>query len=295
MHPFWSQSSNASWSSQSVQSGGSPGLSWSSGRTCTRECQCQIGGPCRCTSTCRAARPPRVARSWTLPPPSAAATFADSGPDREAGFRRRGYRPRYQSGGGFQRRFSPQPGQSQRQRWRALTSRVLRLRSGRLARTLRLNRHYAQRLGWLRHAPQIARLLGSKSVVPGSIPFAQAVARWQRRSGFRSVDGVISPEAWMILRSRLAGAEPGMSGMAPAGPSPSEPGAEPSTNGWAAGPPTSPMSGDSSGEPAPAAPPDMGDSGGGDGGDMSGGDAGADAGGDAPASEWNWARGWGDR
>jgi hypothetical protein len=149
-----------------------------------------------------------------------------------------------------------------------------------VASTLRRNRYYAGRLGWGAHAGQIAQALGIAAAAPNSLAFARAVARWQRRAGFATVDGILSPEMWLILRTRLAGA-------AGQPPEPVPP-TMPDTPSVPVGEPGMPPSSSPDGQAGPAAmaPPDAPDGGmppeGGEPDGAGGGDAG----------EWGWSRGW---
>jgi hypothetical protein len=162
--------------------------------------------------------------------------------------------------------------------WQALAARARRARAGRLARAVRSNRHFAQRL-WGPHAPLIARALGSVSAAPTSLAFARAIARWQRRRGFSTVNGVLSPEMWMLLRAQLAGGQAQQpDALPPQDPSFQDtPGA---ASGMAGAPNgmdepsggTEPMEPDAMAPPADAMPDEPA----------------ADAGGDAGANEFGW-------
>jgi len=324
MNPFWSQSMQSSWVSRSVQSAGSPPMSWTSGRTCTHQCRCREGTPCQCAGSCHAAAAPRARQSWRLPPPTAQATFADAGIQGEFGRFRRGgygaaprarfsggygYRSRAGAGGGFRRGWGSPYQLSTNQRWSAMPyqpaalqrspsfSSVQRQRARRITRAQRLNHHYARRIGWGRHARQIAARLGSSTPTPWSLPFVRAVARWQRGVGF-PVTGVITPDVWARLRASLTDDQfttrppeqfPPMTapGQMPPDQMPPMPMPGPgmADEPMSAAPPSSGM------EPMDqpdAAPPDGGaDSGP---GDAAPADAGApDAGG---ANEWGWSARW---
>jgi len=308
MNPFWSQSMQSSWVSRSVQSAGSRPLSWTSGRTCTHQCRCREGAPCHCAGACRAAAAPHARQSWRLPPPTARATFADAGLQGEFGrFRRGGYgagaRARlgggygYSSpaglGGSYRRGWAAPYQPAAAQGWPAFSS-VRRQRARRVARAQRLNHHYARRLGWGRHARQIAGRLGSPTALPWSFPFVRAVARWQRNVGV-PVTGVISPDVWARLRASLMNDQPaapppeqlppmpvpdqmsptpmpapGM-GDEPMGAGPPSPGMDPLDQPDAA--PTPPA--DADGGAGDTTPTDMGDADGGGG-----------------ANEWGWSARW---
>ena len=69
-------------------------------------------------------------------------------------------------------------------------------------RAVRLNRQYAQRLGWQAHFDRIVRLLGFTTYTPGEQEFAEAVARWQRSRGL-IVDGIIGSNTWSRMRTSL--------------------------------------------------------------------------------------------
>jgi hypothetical protein len=61
----------------------------------------------------------------------------------------------------------------------------------------RLNARYARTLGWRRRFVGIARLLDLRSA-----PFADALARWQKREGL-AADGVLGPATWTRMKGRL--------------------------------------------------------------------------------------------
>lgn len=298
MNPFLSQSMHASWVSRSVRSAGDPPLSWSSGNACSHLCRCRAGAPCQCAGACSAAGAPHARQSWRLPPPAVRATFADAGlvgefgPARRGGYgvgsqirsrRRDGY-PQSPGFSGFRRGWTSPPYQSSAARRRPTAWPARRQQARRIARALRLNHHYARRLGWGPHARQIAGRLGSPTALPWSFPFARAVARWQRGVG-APVTGVITPDVWARLRASLMGDQ--LTTPPPDQPSPRRASGmadEPMAAGLPS-PGMEPMD-----QPDAAPPPDAGaDSGAGDAAPPDVGTAGDDAGG---ANEWGWSARW---
>lgn len=326
MFPFSSHSSTTSFVSGGVQSG-SHSLGWMSGQSCRRKCRCRPDGSCKCRTSCRMTQPMPSARTWATPSPSRRASFDDTGWSGELGRSRRpsfsssrwarggvrrggwsasprlgGYQPWALRSGQTPRLggYSPRSGQAPsgpQQRWRQLAA-MRQHRSRRVARTLRSNGMWARRLGWGRHAPRIAQALGSRSAIPWSLPFARAVARWQRRRGFSIVDGVLSPRVWMLLRQSLAGGPTPMppdqvdvgAAMPPQEPAASgmDAGQDAGANGWANPPSATDAPIDQASSDGGAAP-DAGDP-----GDASSADAGA-AGGDDAAGEWYELARWAER
>jgi hypothetical protein len=279
----WSTHSSSSFYSNRAGSvGGARG--WSSSHACQRSCRCNSGG-CRCSGACRGGAP--RALGWSVPAPPPIASFDDAGVRGEVGRYRRpmaaSRRPVVarggwnRGGGGIQRggwQSGSVAGSSGRTRWSMAMGRV---------RVAQSNARWARRLGWGRHAARIARALGGRSANPWSSRFADAIARWQRRSGFRAT-GILAPREWFMLRRRLRiGVAPvaSMSTVAPVFPQPTFPDPsmpDPSTSIE----PQAGMDGDGDGvgeppnepavEPGPAEPP------------MD--DAGSEGNGTAPEGEW---------
>jgi hypothetical protein len=69
-------------------------------------------------------------------------------------------------------------------------------------RAVRLNRHYAQLLGWQAQRDRILHFLGLTPMT-GPRAFAEAVAQWQRSQLGLAVDGVIGPDTWRHLQSAM--------------------------------------------------------------------------------------------
>ena len=301
MFPFSSHSSTVSFASGGIQSAGRS-QGWMSGHACRRSCGCRGDGSCRCQTSCRVTRPIRSARSWSTPPPSRFASFADTGWSGELGRSRgRSWSRPMPRGGRIRGRWG-RTGSRPQLRWHQLAA-MRRGRARRVARTLRLNGLWSRRLGWGRHAPRIARMIGSRSAIPWSLPFARAVARWQRRRGFTMVDGVLSPQMWLLLQQSLlasptAGPSPlpgpiesggdAIGGAPEGGPGQQAP-QDSGAAGWAT--PSTPAD-----APVDAMPPDAGGDAGAPSSDAggnadapppdAGGDAGAGAAADDPSGEW---------
>lgn len=71
-----------------------------------------------------------------------------------------------------------------------------------LARAVRLNRHYARKVGWFRRRDEIARFLGFTASSPDDRALAVAVAGWQEQNGL-GADGIIGPNTWKRLQAAL--------------------------------------------------------------------------------------------
>jgi peptidoglycan hydrolase-like protein with peptidoglycan-binding domain len=71
-----------------------------------------------------------------------------------------------------------------------------------LDRAVRLNRGYAQSLGWQPEFDRIVALLGFTNYTPDERNFAETVARWQQSRGL-PVDGVVGPTTWSVMRAAL--------------------------------------------------------------------------------------------
>ena len=66
------------------------------------------------------------------------------------------------------------------------------------------NRTLMNSLGWAEHYQRIAReLLGFKSLSPDETTFATAVAEWQKRMAFSTVDGIVGPVTWSEMQHLL--------------------------------------------------------------------------------------------
>jgi peptidoglycan hydrolase-like protein with peptidoglycan-binding domain len=75
-----------------------------------------------------------------------------------------------------------------------------------MGKAVRLNRYYANTLGWDQYHDQINNLLlpfsGQENVSLGEESFAQAAAQWQMQNGL-SADGVIGPGTWSRMKPAL--------------------------------------------------------------------------------------------
>jgi outer membrane protein OmpA-like peptidoglycan-associated protein len=69
-------------------------------------------------------------------------------------------------------------------------------------RAVRLNRRYAQSLGWQVQRDRIPLFLGLTPMT-GPRAFAEAVAQWQRSQPGLAVDGIIGPNTWLHLQSAM--------------------------------------------------------------------------------------------
>jgi hypothetical protein len=69
-------------------------------------------------------------------------------------------------------------------------------------RAVRLNRRYAQSLGWQAQRDRILLFLGLTPMT-GPRAFAQAVAQWQRSQLGLAADGVIGPSTWRHLQAAM--------------------------------------------------------------------------------------------
>ncbi|MFI1675859.1 DUF2272 domain-containing protein [Streptomyces sp. NPDC020607] len=104
-----------------------------------------------------------------------------------------------------------------------------------LAKAMRLNRSYGERLGWRGRIDAVARLLGDPQLAGDEVRFAHAVAQWQGQHGMAK-DGIVGPDTWAALRRLL---DPGRPAAPAVGPAPAPaPAAPPATATPATAPPT---------------------------------------------------------
>ncbi len=86
------------------------------------------------------------------------------------------------------------------------------------SKAIRLNRHYAAKLGWNKFYIEINDLLlpfsGLDNVSLGEEAFAEAVAKWQKSRGFSSkdLDGIIGPNTWAVMKTQIPEYSNGMTG-----------------------------------------------------------------------------------
>lgn len=95
-----------------------------------------------------------------------------------------------------------------------------------VARAVSRNRYYAQQLGWGLQFDRIAGMLGFRNRSPDETSFARAVARWQASRPGLSVDGIIGPNTWRVMRPFVT---PGQT--TPASPAPQAASARSSVTG----------------------------------------------------------------
>ncbi|MCX4672361.1 DUF2272 domain-containing protein [Streptomyces sp. NBC_01381] len=96
-----------------------------------------------------------------------------------------------------------------------------------LAKAMRLNRSYGERLGWRGRIDSVARLLGDPQLAGDEVRFAHAVAQWQGQHGMAK-DGIVGPDTWAALRRLLDAGRPAMPAAGPA-PAPAPATAPPAT------------------------------------------------------------------
>ena len=96
------------------------------------------------------------------------------------------------------------------------------------SRAIRLNRYYAEKIGWDQYYEQINNLLlaatGQEGVSLGEEAFAQAVSVWQNKNGLtgKNADGIIGPATWWKMKTFITSG--------PESPGQSSPGSPPSGN-----------------------------------------------------------------
>jgi hypothetical protein len=77
------------------------------------------------------------------------------------------------------------------------------------SKAIEWNRKYGKELGWNKHIYEIneflLKIVGKSNVSLGEEAFAEAVAEWQRKSGFtgKNVDGVLGPNSWKKMKGQL--------------------------------------------------------------------------------------------
>jgi hypothetical protein len=71
-----------------------------------------------------------------------------------------------------------------------------------IAHAVLLNRDYSVRLGWQKYQDKIQDLLGFTNSSPTEQLFAEAVANWQKKQGFKA-DGIIGPNTWLRMKNVL--------------------------------------------------------------------------------------------
>jgi N-acetyl-anhydromuramyl-L-alanine amidase AmpD len=71
-----------------------------------------------------------------------------------------------------------------------------------LEQAIRLNRSFAQSLGWQDKMNTIVRILGFTDITPNESRFAEAVANWQQENEL-PIDGVVDPKTWNKMQISL--------------------------------------------------------------------------------------------
>ncbi|GEM_PF-2733715 len=74
------------------------------------------------------------------------------------------------------------------------------LTQSQLERACRSNRVYARREGWQERFQVIVEVLGFRDMTPDEEEFAQAVARYQKLNSPLTVDGMLGPKTWTVMR-----------------------------------------------------------------------------------------------